>query len=208
MGAFTFRFKPGFRRITELVSWGIYTEYIINDLGINHEGPYTEEQQEQIMGYVAATSWVFGGGVTGRAIIGAIGWGTVGTVLGAYYVGKWSAQLIDPKQGKENYYGFLSGGTWGNDPNYLTGDEQDTGYFNIYRNANLIISAYATDYNTPPPTNLQASELKGLYWSPRAKSWVENEEEADMVVAWMYEKGLTSYEEQYYIEHGAFPWEL
>jgi len=208
MSAFSFNFKPGFRRIAELISWGIYTEYVINDLGINHEGPYTEEQQEQLLGYVAATSWVFGGNIAGRAIIGAIGWGTVGSVLGAFYVGKWSAQMIDPEEGKENYYGFLSGGTWGNDPNYLTGDEQATGYFNMYRNANLIISAYATDYHTPPPTNLQASELEDLYWSPRAKSWVQNEQEADMVVAWMYEKGLTSYDEQYYIQHGVFPWEL
>jgi hypothetical protein len=201
--------KPrGFRRIAELLSWGVYTEYVINDLLITHEGPYTEKEKDQIAGYVAATGWVFGGRVAGQAIISAIGWGTVGTVLGAFYVGKYASQVIDPDQGKENYYGFLSGGYYGNDPNYLTGDEQATGYFNMYRNMNLIISSYATDYNTPPPTNLQASELKGLYWSPRAKTWVANEEEADIVVAWMYEKGLTSYEEQFYIANGAYPWEL
>lgn len=210
MGAFTK--PPGFRRIAELISWGIYTEYIINDLGLDHTGPYTEEEQEQIAGYLVATAYVFGADAVGSKIIQGIGWGTVSTVLAAFYIGKWASQAIDPEEGRENYYGFMTGGMYGNDPNYIAGTntlnpqsvvamQGGGGYFDVVGNFAAII-------NYEAPINLQASELEDTYWSPRAKTWVSSEAEADIVVKWMLDKGLTTSEEQFWIKNGVWPWEI
>ena len=44
------------------------------------------------------------------------------------------SNVIDEEEGLDNYLGFITGGTVGNEPNYFTGDPNDSGYFNVPRN--------------------------------------------------------------------------
>jgi hypothetical protein len=58
-------------------------------------------------------------------------------------VGAVVSDAIDEEEGFDNYTGFISGGTWpgSNDPNYLTGDPNDSGYFNVPKNLETITSS-------------------------------------------------------------------
>jgi hypothetical protein len=57
-------------------------------------------------------------------------------------VGAVVSDAIDEDEGYDNYTGFISGGTWpgSNDPNYLTGDPNDSGYFNVVKNFDTVAS--------------------------------------------------------------------
>lgn len=46
---------------------------------------------------------------------------------------------IDPQNGLDNYLGFVTGGILGDrDPSYLSGDPNDSGYFNVPENSKRI----------------------------------------------------------------------
>ena len=59
----------------------------------------------------------------------------------AVLAGAYTAGVIDEEEGEANYWGFVSGGYYGNDPNYLRGDVNDSGYFNVVTNLETIIES-------------------------------------------------------------------
>lgn len=66
-------------------------------------------------------------------------------ITAAYVEGAIVSDIIDPDEGLDNYVGFTLGGLGGgNDANYLTGDENESGYFNVYRNVTTILNANST----------------------------------------------------------------
>lgn len=144
--------------------WGIWTEIIFNDLFLTHKGPYTEKEKASILGWATSGAILF----AIPQLIAKVGLGTIGWVLTFYYTGKWLSQWIDPQEGKDNYYGFLSGGYYGNDPNYGSAQMPGSGgYFDIPGNLAILILAQSR---------------KEPYWSERANTWVSNENEADEVL--------------------------
>jgi hypothetical protein len=77
-------------------------------------------------------------------------------------VGAVVSDIIDEEEGFDNYTGFLTAGNIGNDPNYLTGDSNDSGYFNVVQN-------FKTVAGSQPLT-------RGLTWTlaetdKKVKSW-------------------------------------
>jgi hypothetical protein len=63
---------------------------------------------------------------------------TVATVTGAII-----SDQIDPENGFDNYVGFITGGNRGTeDIHYYSGDANDSGYFNVLRNAEIIGEHY------------------------------------------------------------------
>jgi hypothetical protein len=72
------------------------------------------------------------------------------------------SDIIDEEEGLDNYTGFVTAGIIGNDPNYLTGDPNDSGYFNVVKN-------FKTVAETQPLT-------RALTWTlsetdKKVKSW-------------------------------------
>jgi hypothetical protein len=51
------------------------------------------------------------------------------------------SDIIDEEEGLDNYTGFVTAGIIGNDPNYLTGDPNDSGYFNVVKNFDTVASS-------------------------------------------------------------------
>jgi len=168
--------KPG---PTGWVPWIYWTEKVINDYWLTHKGPYTEGEKASILGWAASTAILF----AIPSIVASVGLSTVGWVSGFYFGGKWSSQWIDSEEGKDNYHGFISGGGWpgSNDPNYLSGDPNKSGYFNVFQNTNLVIHGLLTPGPTPEP-----------YWSKRANTWVSSEAEADEVLMRQLRQSVTS----------------
>jgi hypothetical protein len=87
-----------------------------------------------------------------RQVAGAGGWGIKRlliaaanpftlTVTYAYVAGAIASDAIDPDEGLDNYLGFTTGGTYGNQPNYFSGDANDSGYFNVVQNLSTILQA-------------------------------------------------------------------
>lgn len=185
-----------YRRQVEFFAWVASTEYFVNDLLLTHEGEYTAEDKAFMLGYATQTAWLFGGERLLSSGLGKIAVRTFAQIALIYYVGKWTSQLIDPDQGKNNFHGFISAGLIGgsNDPNYWSGDQNESGYFNFPKNISTIIS-----YEAPNEDVLKAADLPDTYWDPRAKTWVANQEEAIRVVQWMYRKGYTTQSEQFAI---------
>jgi len=101
------------------IPWGIWTEYIINNLFITHKGPYTEKEKASILGWAISGTILF----AIPQLVAKVGLGTIGWVLGFYYSGKWLSQWIDPDEGLDNFHGFISGGNWSgsNEPDYYGG---------------------------------------------------------------------------------------
>jgi hypothetical protein len=166
------KIKPG---PFEWITWGIFTEYVLNDLFLTHEGEYTEGDVAAIAGWAASTSWMF----AGIHIASKIGVGSIMWALTAFYLGKWTSQWLDPEQGKENYYGFITGGIAGNDPNYGSAQRAGSGgYFDIAGHLATIIL-----YEKPSPEP---------YWSERADTWVSSEAEADAVLMRQLQQSATS----------------
>ena len=64
--------------------------------------------------------------------------GAAATVTGAIV-----SNEIDPVSGLDNYMGFISGGEFGEeDIHYYSGDPNDSGYFNLARNVQIIGTHY------------------------------------------------------------------
>lgn len=118
------------------IPWAYWTEYVVNDLFLTHKGPYSEKEKASLLGWATTGAILF----SIPQLVQKIGLGTIGWFSAIYYTGKWTSQIIDPEEGKENYYGFISGGIWGNEPSY--GSQQrpgSGGYFDIAGNLAIIL---------------------------------------------------------------------
>ena len=130
---------------------------------------------------------VYSTGITTLALIGiwgpqlttlrnaGIGWGLRATLFSSYglaagvplAIGAGVSYAIDPEEGVDNYTGFLSDGTWGNDPNYMSGDPNNSGYFNVHQNFVNIISANRRAKSDKQRKEEEAEYIR-LYWERRA----------------------------------------
>jgi len=125
--------KPG---PTGWVPWIVWTEWVVNHLYLTHEGPYTEKEKASLLGWATSTAILFAiPQIVSRAGLGVLGW--FGAV---YYAGKWTSQAIDPDEGHQNFHGFISGGIYGNDPDYGSAQRPGSGgYFDVPGNIALIL---------------------------------------------------------------------
>lgn len=106
-----------------------------------------------------------------RQIAGAGGWSlrwlltplvnpVTATVAYAYAAGAITSDAIDPDEGLPNYVGFTTGGYYGNSPNYLTGDANDSGYFNVVQNFANILKAKRKAKNAKKQKELEAAYIR------------------------------------------------
>ena len=103
------------------------------------------------------------------------GWGlrTVGGVVVAhpitavvtysYVAGGITSDAIDPDQGLGNYLGFTTGGGTGNQPNYLTGDANNSGYFNVVQNFANILKAKRAAKKAKEQKALEDAYIRDYY---------------------------------------------
>ena len=82
------------------------------------------------------------------------------TVTYAYVAGAITSDAIDPEEGLDNYLGFTTGGEYGNQPNYVTGDANDSGYFNVVRNFSNILKAKRAAKNAKKQKELEAAYIR------------------------------------------------
>jgi hypothetical protein len=112
-----------------------------------------------------STSWLLAVG----SVVKRVGPWPLAIAIGAYWVGKWTSQWIDPDEGKENYYGFISGGIYGADPNYRS-------YFNVGLNTQIILSHYISEIMKEPTTTTKyTTSLTDQVFinKERRDAWVE-----------------------------------
>jgi len=144
--------KPSLRPgAWEWLGWGVYTEWIIWNLAITHEGEYTAEDQGHAVAWGMSTAWIF----AGANIAGRIGLWPIVTILAAFNLGKYISHALDPESGEDKYLGFISWGLWegSEEPNYIAGGSDLTrlgqagsgGYFDIAGNIGAIVWGWKKD---------------------------------------------------------------
>jgi len=108
----------------DITKWGIGTIFIFS--------PGTDTK---IVGWGVANAWRLG------AVIVRSPYAQAAYV--PYIAGLAASEVIDPVSGLDNYIGFTSGGKFGEeDIHYFSGDPNDSGYFNIGRNVQIIGTHY------------------------------------------------------------------
>lgn len=71
---------------------------------------------------------------------------------------------IDPEDGLDNYLGFITGGMLGErEPNYFSGDPNNSGYFNIPKNFDTIVKPKAVKQSA-----------RTTSWISRGINWIQN----------------------------------
>lgn len=133
--------KPG---VFEWAGWVLLTEFLVNDLYLTHEGEYTDEDVATVAGWGLSTGLLIGT----TTLISRIGTWPVAAITAIYLAGKWISQGIGGNEGRDDYYGFMSGGIYGNEPNYgVTWGTPNFGagsggYFDIAGNIALILTLH------------------------------------------------------------------
>jgi len=93
-------------------------------------------------------------------------------VTAAYTEGAIVSDIIDPEDGLDNYVGFTLGGIGGgNDANYLTGDANDSGYFNVAQNLSTVMVANQDKINSAlkrKALKMAEQEYIDAYWEAKA----------------------------------------
>jgi len=103
----------------QLWPWFWWTEVVVNDYFLTHKGPYTAEEIASIGSWATTTALIF----ALPQVVSKLGTGTIAWITGIYYAGKWTSQAIDSEEGKDNFHGYISGGSWpgSNEPDYYGG---------------------------------------------------------------------------------------
>ena len=82
-------------------------------------------------------------GVTGWGVRAVLTHPVTQGVTAAVVAGALISNEIDPDSGLSNYVGFITGGEFGEeDIHYFSGDPNDSGYFNVGRNVQIIGTHY------------------------------------------------------------------
>jgi hypothetical protein len=124
--------KPGVRSIYAIGVAGASTAFILNPNWANG-----------VRGSVARATFWFTVNATRYIALPIVGVATSAqglAVIVPVVVGAVVSDIIDEEEGFDNYTGFLTAGIIGNDPNYLTGDPNDSGYFNVVKNFDTVAS--------------------------------------------------------------------
>ena len=85
----------------------------------------------------------------------------------SYIAGAVTSDIIDPEEGLDNYLGFTSGGIGGNSPNYVTGDANDSGYFNVVRNMSTIFESNRSKISAAVQRQAEQAYIDA-YWEAKA----------------------------------------
>ena len=95
-------------------------------------------------------------------------------ITAAYAEGAIVSDIIDPDEGLDNYVGFTLGGiAGGNDANYLTGDANNSGYFNVTQNMNLIFESNRSKLEAAVQRQAEQAYIDA-YWEAKAVSNFES----------------------------------
>jgi hypothetical protein len=146
--------KPGVRSIYAIGVAGSATAFILNPAW-----------STKVYGSFLRQTFWFTARATAAIALPIVGVATSAqglAVIIPVVVGAVVSDAIDEDEGLDNYTGFLTAGIIGNDPNYLTGDPNDSGYFNVVKN-------FKTVAETQPLT-------RALTWTlsetdKKVKSW-------------------------------------
>jgi len=92
----------------------------------------------------------------------------------SYLGGAIVSDAIDPEEGLDNYVGFTTGGVFGNQPNYVTGDANDSGYFNVVQNFANILKAKRAAKTAKKQKELEAAYIRDYYMNARLETLTQN----------------------------------
>ena len=109
--------------------------------------------------------WGFRGLLTGAGRLlmnNPVTAGITAVLIGGYV----HSQFIDPEEGGDNYLGFLTGGDYGNDPNYWDTDENNSGYFNVGQNTANVMDWYTAQENAEAIAQAEAEYIQ-TYWDEK-----------------------------------------
>jgi len=106
---------------------------------------------------------------SGWVIVQGIKNPTTLTITYAFLAGAYTSSVIDEEEGEANYWGFVSGGWFGNDPNYLTGDENNSGYFNVLGNVSTILAHQ--DSSAIAKAAAEKAFIADYWYQKEAENW-------------------------------------
>jgi hypothetical protein len=93
-------------------------------------------------------------------------------ITAAYAEGAIVSDIIDPDEGLDNYVGFTLGGiAGGNNANYVTGDDNNSGYFNVAQNLSTVMTVNQDKINSAlkrKALKLAEQEYIDAYWEAKA----------------------------------------
>jgi hypothetical protein len=89
-------------------------------------------------------------------------------VVYSFLAGAYVSSVIDEEEGEANFWGFTSGGLVGNNPNYLSGDENRSGYFNVFGNFATVAAGTATKNKAMLDKAVEQAYIDN-YWAE--KNW-------------------------------------
>ena len=126
-------------KLTWIWSWVLWD--------VNQEEDDWFSDTVSITGGVVGTAFIlnpnFTFSVTGAATRAVLTNPVVQAVTAAAITGAIVSNEIDPDSGFDNYVGFITGGQVGTkDIHYFSGDPNDSGYFNVGRNLQIIGTHY------------------------------------------------------------------
>jgi hypothetical protein len=139
---------------------------------------------------------------TGVAFVGANP--VTAVVTYAYVAGAITSDAIDPEEGLDNYIGFTTGGAHGNQPNYVTGDANDSGYFNVVQNFANILKAKRAAKAAKKQKALEAAYIQDYWMNAHLETLTQNwlamtQEERDAVNAgWQGRASSSDYQGRIY----------
>jgi len=125
--------------------------------------------------FITNPAWTFS--VTGAVTRAVLTNPVVQAITAAFVTGAIVSDKIDPESGFDNYVGFIFGGKLNQhfgigtpieDIHYFSGDANDSGYFNVLRNAELIGEHYGPKVDQYIDT--QWEQLKERFF--QKPSWI------------------------------------
>lgn len=170
--------------VFEWLGWAALTEYVLNDLWLTHEGEYTDQDTAEITGWAFSTAWLFAVG----SVVKQVGTWPLAVILAAFWAGKWTSQVIDPDEGKENFYGYVSGGIYGADPNYRA-------YFNISLNTQIILQHFILQLKKPAMTTTTFDGMTKEEFEEYARNYTVSSGQFQTTPAYLFQHGMITSEE-------------
>ncbi|GAJ07232.1 unnamed protein product, partial [marine sediment metagenome] len=89
------------------------------------------------------------------------------------------SNYIDEEEGLDNYTGFLTAGIGGNDPNYWSGDVNNSGYFNIGQNLATVMNWYTNASTLEAQEAAEAEYIRNYWGAKKAQEYLDNMDEAE-----------------------------
>lgn len=150
----------------------LYTSYFLNQWRVSDQrtGDTLDVAMKVAPIWFAGTAYRWGSRLfrTGGSFLVANP--VTAVVTYSYVAGAITSDVIDPEEGLNNYLGFTTGGEYGNQPNYVTGDANDSGYFNVVRNFSNILKAKRAAKKAKEQKALEAAYIRDYYMNAHLES--------------------------------------